>query len=81
MNAEDIQSWLISDARKSGDSVTIVEGFALRLIEAGVPLWRARVAQRLANPLPLPAPSRRCHSVRVTPLLSHTSQARARRWE
>ncbi len=51
MTAEEINSWLIADARKSGDSVAIVEGFAQRLIDAGVPLWRARVAQRLSNPL------------------------------
>lgn len=49
--ATEITDWLIGEARLMGDSVAIVDGFARRLIEAGVPLWRFRAAQRLKNPL------------------------------
>ena len=47
----EITSWLVSEGRLLGDGVAIVEGFADRLVAAGVPLSRVRVAQRLANPL------------------------------
>ncbi|WP_136661373.1 adenylate/guanylate cyclase domain-containing protein [Nitratireductor sp. XY-223] len=50
-NAKAINDWLVSDGRLSGDGVAIVGGFAERLISAGVPLWRARVAQQFSNPL------------------------------
>jgi adenylate cyclase len=52
MNAsDDINGWLIAEGRLLGDSVGIVEGYATRLLAAGVPLWRANIAQRFANPL------------------------------
>ena len=34
-----------------GDGAAVVEGYISRLIEAGVPLTRANIAQRFANPL------------------------------
>lgn len=56
MNAQspdrtNIAEWLIGEGRLLGDGVAVVEQFAQRLTEAGVPLWRLRVAQRMANPL------------------------------
>ncbi|MEM7045398.1 MAG: adenylate/guanylate cyclase domain-containing protein [Pseudomonadota bacterium] len=47
----DIAEWLIGEGRLLGDGVAIAEGFADRLIAAGVPLLRLRIAQRIANPL------------------------------
>lgn len=49
--AQDITNWLISEGRRLGDGVAIVEGYASRLVAAGVPLSRANIAQRFANPL------------------------------
>ena len=49
--AAQIIHWLIGPARQSCAPAEIVSGLAERLAAAGVPLWRARVAQRLANPL------------------------------
>lgn len=49
--SEAISHWLIGEGRRSGDAVQIVDGYVRRLIKAGVPISRARVAQRLANPL------------------------------
>ena len=46
-----IVEWLISEARELGQGSAIVDGYARRLIEAGVPLSRANIAQRFANPL------------------------------
>ena len=52
MSADDeLKDWLIGPGRLSGDGVAIAEGCARRLAAAGVPLSRARFAQRLANPL------------------------------
>ena len=48
---EDINRWLMDEGRRLGDGVTIVEGYCARLVAAGVPLSRANIAQRLANPL------------------------------
>ena len=47
----DIADWLVGEGRLIGDSVAIAEGFAERLLAAGVPLLRLRIAQRIANPL------------------------------
>ena len=52
MSADDeLKDWLIGPGRLSGDGVAIAEGYVRRLAAAGVPLSRARFAQRLANPL------------------------------
>ena len=48
---DDLKDWLIGPGRLSGDGVAIAEGYVRRLAAAGVPLSRARFAQRLANPL------------------------------
>jgi adenylate cyclase len=46
-----IAGWLIADARLCQDPVAIIGGFCARLIGQGVPLWRLRAGQALANPL------------------------------
>ncbi|MEX3011107.1 adenylate/guanylate cyclase domain-containing protein [Hoeflea sp. TYP-13] len=46
-----INDWLIGEGRLLGDGIAIVSGYARHLLAAGVPLSRARIAQRLANPL------------------------------
>ncbi len=48
---DELNEWLIGPGRLSGDGVAIGEGYARRLVAAGVPLSRARFGQRLANPL------------------------------
>ena len=48
---DEINHWLISEARALGDGAAIVNGYAARLVSAGVPLLRANIAQRFANPL------------------------------
>lgn len=48
---ETINAWLMDEGRRLGDGVAIVEGYCTRLVGAGVPLSRANIAQRLANPL------------------------------
>lgn len=50
-SSDDINSWLISEGRILGDAEAIVEGYSSRLVEAGVPLSRANIASRFANPL------------------------------
>ena len=47
----EISQWLINDARLLPDPVRLVGGFCERLVSLGVPLWRLRAGQRLANPL------------------------------
>jgi adenylate cyclase len=47
----DIARWLIAQARISLDPVALITGFCERLVAHGVPLWRLRAGQRLANPL------------------------------
>lgn len=47
----EIARWLIGDARVSLEPVGLVTGFCERLLAQGVPLWRVRAGQRLANPL------------------------------
>jgi adenylate cyclase len=44
-------NWLIGPARRSCTPVEIVNGLVERLVAAGVPLWRVRIAQQVANPL------------------------------
>lgn len=46
-----LNNWMINDGRRSGDPVKVVSHFCASLIEAGVPLWRANIGQRFANPL------------------------------
>jgi adenylate cyclase len=46
-----IARWLIGEARLSLDPVGLITGFCEHLIGLGVPLWRLRAGQRLANPL------------------------------
>jgi adenylate cyclase len=46
-----ITNWLIGPARRSCTPVEIVNGLVERLTGAGVPLWRVRIAQQVANPL------------------------------
>ncbi len=52
MNAvAELNHWMMTEGRCSGDPVKVVSYFSSKLIEAGVPLWRANIAQRFANPL------------------------------
>ncbi len=44
-------NWLIGPARRSSTPVEIVNGLVDRLVAAGIPLWRVRIAQQVANPL------------------------------
>ena len=46
-----IVNWLIGPARRSLLAEQIIQGLAERLVEAGVPLWRVRIGQSVANPL------------------------------
>ncbi|MEO1137992.1 MAG: adenylate/guanylate cyclase domain-containing protein [Pseudomonadota bacterium] len=46
-----LTDWMIKEGRRSGDPVKVVSHFCSSLIEAGVPLWRANIGQRFANPL------------------------------
>jgi adenylate cyclase len=46
-----ISRWLIGEARLSLDPLRLISGFCERLVGQGVPLWRLRAGQRLANPL------------------------------
>ena len=48
---EAIAAWLIGDARLRLAPVELVEGFCRRLLELGLPLWRLRAGQAIANPL------------------------------
>ncbi|WP_170336725.1 adenylate/guanylate cyclase domain-containing protein [Ruegeria arenilitoris] len=46
-----LTEWMITEGRRSGDPVKVVSQFCSSLTEAGVPLWRANIGQRFANPL------------------------------
>ena len=46
-----LTDWLINEGRCSGDPVKIVSHYCASLMQAGVPLWRANIGQRFANPL------------------------------
>lgn len=50
-DAAEIARWLIGEGRVSLEPVGLVTGFCERLVAQGVPLWRVRAGQRLANPL------------------------------
>ncbi|MEM1400056.1 MAG: adenylate/guanylate cyclase domain-containing protein [Pseudomonadota bacterium] len=50
-DARKINEWLIGEGRRSGDALVIVSGYVQRLLDAGIPISRARIAQRTANPL------------------------------
>jgi hypothetical protein len=47
----DLARWLAGPARTALAPADIVTEYCERLLAAGVPLWRVRVGQRLANPL------------------------------
>ena len=49
--ADEIARWLIGEARVTSVPLDLIDGFCRRLVERGVPLWRLRAGQRLANPL------------------------------
>lgn len=49
--SDELIQWLVGDARQLNDGIALVEQLGQRLLDAGVPLWRVRVAQRFANPL------------------------------
>jgi adenylate cyclase len=46
-----IVNWLIGPARQSCTPIEIVNGLVERLLGAGIPLWRVRIGQQVANPL------------------------------
>jgi adenylate cyclase len=47
----EIARWLIGAGRLTSAPVELIDGFCRRLLALGVPLWRLRAGQRLANPL------------------------------
>ena len=47
----EIAQWLIAEARLSLAPLELIDRFCHRLVDLGVPLWRLRAGQRLANPL------------------------------
>ena len=47
----DFATWLVGTARVALTPAEIVAQSCERLVATGIPLWRARVGQRLANPL------------------------------
>jgi adenylate cyclase len=46
-----IARWLIAEARLSLAPLELIDRFCRQLVDFGVPLWRLRAGQRLANPL------------------------------
>lgn len=46
-----LNHWLISEGRLLGDEVKIVQHYCESLVQLGVPLARARIAQNYSNPL------------------------------
>ncbi len=46
-----IADWLIGQARLQLAPLALIDGFCRRLLELGVPLWRLRAGQAIANPL------------------------------
>ena len=53
----ELARWLIAEARLSLAPLELIDRFCHQLIELGVPLWRLRAGQRLANPLASASPS------------------------
>lgn len=52
MNAiADLNHWMMTKGRCSGNPVEVVSYFCSSLRRAGVPLWRVNIGQRFANPL------------------------------
>jgi len=49
--SRDVSDWLIREGRLLEDEAAIVEGYATRLVSAGVPLARANITHQFANPL------------------------------
>jgi adenylate cyclase len=49
--AAEIARWLIAEARLSLAPLELIDRFCRDLVALGVPLWRLRAGQRLANPL------------------------------
>ena len=47
----ELNHWMMTEGRRSGDPVEVVSHFCSTLVEAGVPLWRVNIGQRFANPL------------------------------
>ncbi|MEM8796295.1 MAG: adenylate/guanylate cyclase domain-containing protein [Pseudomonadota bacterium] len=47
----ELNQWMMTKGRCSGDPVSVVSHFCSALIDAGVPLWRVNIGQRFANPL------------------------------
>lgn len=47
----ELNHWMITEGRRSGDPVKVVSHFCASLMAAGVPLWRVNIGQRFANPL------------------------------
>jgi adenylate cyclase len=47
----EIARWLIEEARLTSAPLDLIDGFCRRVVDRGVPLWRLRAGQRLANPL------------------------------
>ena len=47
----ELARWLIAEARLSLAPLELIDRFCRQLVEFGVPLWRLRAGQRLANPL------------------------------
>jgi adenylate cyclase len=47
----ELARWLIAEARLSLGPLELIDRFCHQLVEFGVPLWRLRAGQRLANPL------------------------------
>jgi adenylate cyclase len=48
---DDLNHWMMTSGRQSGDPDAVVSKFCTALIAAGVPLWRVNIGQRFANPL------------------------------
>ncbi|MGH6899300.1 MAG: adenylate/guanylate cyclase domain-containing protein [Geminicoccaceae bacterium] len=49
--AAEIANWLIAEARLALAPLELIDRFCRQLVGLGVPLWRLRAGQRLANPL------------------------------
>lgn len=47
----ELNHWMMTEGRRSGDPDKVVAHLCTALIEAGVPLWRVNIGQRFANPL------------------------------
>jgi adenylate cyclase len=48
---DELNHWMMTEGRCSGDPLKVVAHFCSTLIQSGVPLWRANISQRFANPL------------------------------